>query len=998
MQIQFDPNQEYQRDAVNAVLDLFDGQSKSEAHFSVVREYSLSTQLSGLVRTERALGNQLTLTEPKLRQNCHAVQERNDIDSADSGIPLEGWELPSLGTAGDVNFLPARPCLHFSVEMETGTGKTYVYIRTIFELSRKYGFKKFIIVVPSVAIREGVLKNLQITADHFKAIYNNLEYEYFTYDARKVNRLRQFAVSNQVQILVINIDAFRKNFTGTEAEQKSNVIYKENDKLSGRQPIEFVQATHPIVIVDEPQSVDNTEKAQEAIRALNPLCTLRYSATHKNPYNLVYKLDPIRAYELRLVKQIVVASVTGQNAFNDAYVKVKAIDYETTGKRPFAKLEIHVHTRDGVKEKTFKVKGQEDLFMLSGEREIYRNGFVVDYVDATPGSEHVAFTNGRTLNIGQEQGGLRDDLWKVQIKSTIKKHFEKELQVKGKGLKVLSLFFIDRVSNYRDYAEDGSPLKGKFATFFEEAFKELAAQERYKDLLPFPVEQLHDGYFATDKKGVFKESREGRATEADESAYELIMQKKELLLSLDVPLRFIFSHSALREGWDNPNVFQICTLNESRSALRKRQEIGRGLRLPVNQNGERVFDEAINKLLIIANESYDEFARALQTEYEQDCGVTFGKVPKLAFARLTRMDGEVEKPLGRETSETIWTGLVKKGFITEQGKLLPAFDPKTPGFDLGLAPEHAELKSDIVDVLQSYQLDRHIKKDQDERPLRFKKEVSLDPGFQELWNRIKPKTTFSVNFETKVLTENAVKSLKTMDKIAPVRVTVTEAKLDLENKGVTATVLRDGRLELAFHGAMPDIIAYLQNETELTRSTIVRILRESGRLQDFLVNPQRFMDSAAAILNRELHKLMIDGIKYEKLADDEWNMRLFEEREIVSYLNNRLEVQHSIYDAVVYDSEIEREFAEKLDQREDIKVFVKLPAWFEIETPIGKYNPDWAILKHDDAVLYLVRETKGTRNFEKLRTSEAEKVRCGRKHFDALGVNFDVVTSVAELD
>jgi len=985
MKIQFDAKQSYQLDAVNAVVDLFDGSDLKQPDYATIMQ-TFDTELFGSVaQTDLGIANHLIVSRDALLKNLQAVQERNDLD-VDQNLEPHTYDANA----------PAP--LNFSVEMETGTGKTYVYIRTIFELSRKYGFKKFIIVVPSVAIREGVLKNLQITADHFKAIYNNLEYEYFTYDARKVNRLRQFAVSNQVQILVINIDAFRKNFTGTEAEQKSNVIYKENDKLSGRQPIEFVQATHPIVIVDEPQSVDNTEKAQEAIRALNPLCTLRYSATHKNPYNLVYKLDPIRAYELRLVKQIVVASVTGQNAFNDAYVKVKAIDYEATGKRPFAKLEIHVHTRDGVKEKTFKVKGQEDLFMLSGEREIYRNGFVVDYVDATPGSEHVAFTNGRTLNIGQEQGGLRDDLWKVQIKSTIKKHFEKELQVKGKGLKVLSLFFIDRVSNYRDYAEDGSPLKGKFATFFEEAFKELAAQERYKDLLPFPVEQLHDGYFATDKKGVFKESREGRATEADESAYELIMQKKELLLSLDVPLRFIFSHSALREGWDNPNVFQICTLNESRSALRKRQEIGRGLRLPVNQNGERVFDEAINKLLIIANESYDEFARALQTEYEQDCGVTFGKVPKLAFARLTRMDGEVEKPLGRETSETIWTGLVKKGFITEQGKILPAFDPKTPGFDLGLAPEHAELKSDIVDVLQSYQLDRHIKKDQDERPLRFKKEVSLDPEFQELWNRIKPKTTFSVNYQTTDLVKNAVKTLKAMDKIVPVRVTVTEAKLDLENKGVTATVLRDGRMELSFRGAMPDIIAYLQNETELTRATIVRILRESGRLTDFLVNPQRFMDSAAAILNRELHKLMIDGIKYEKLADDEWNMRLFEEREIVSYLNNRLEVQHSIYDAVVYDSEIEREFAEKLDQREDIKVFVKLPAWFEIETPIGKYNPDWAILKHDDAVLYLVRETKGTRNFEKLRTSEAEKVRCGRKHFDALGVNFDVVTNITELD
>lgn len=985
MKLQFDAQQQFQLDAVRAVVDVFDGQPLNQPDYATIMQ-TFDTELFGSVgQTELGIGNHLAISREAVLKNVQSAQERNDL-------PPDAQLEPNTYGAN------APAPLNFSVEMETGTGKTYVYLRTVFELSRKYGFKKFIIVVPSVAIREGVLKNLEITADHFKALYNNLEYEYFVYDAKKVNRLRQFAVSNQVQILVINIDAFRKNFTGTEAEQKSNVIYKENDKLSGRQPIEFVRATHPIVIVDEPQSVDNTEKAQEAIRALNPLCTLRYSATHKNPYNLVYKLDPIRAYDLRLVKQIVVASVTGQNAFNGAFVKVKAIDYEPAGKRPFAKLAIHIQSKDGIKEKVFKVKGQEDLFVLSGERECYQHGFVVDYVDATPGSEHVAFTNGRTLNLGQEQGGVQDDLWKIQIKNTVKKHLEKEIQVKGKGLKVLSLLFIDKVANYRGYDEEGKPSKGKFAEAFEAAFKELAAQERYKDLLPFPVEQLHNGYFAQDKKGVFKESREGRATEADESAYELIMKDKERLLSLDEPLRFIFSHSALREGWDNPNVFQICTLNESRSALRKRQEIGRGLRLPVNQNGERVFDDTINKLLIVANESYEEFARTLQSEYEEDCGVTFGKVPKLAFSKLVTIEGEVEKPVGREKSEAIWQTLVQKGFISEQGKILPAFDPKAPGFDLGLAPEHADLKADVIDVLQSYQLDKHIKKDQDIRPLRFKKEVMLDAGFQELWNRIKPKTTFSVQYQTEALVQNAVKSIKAMEKIAPVKITVTEAQLDLQNRGVTTTVLRDGRVELAFGGLLPDVIAYLQNETELTRSTIVRILKESGRLADFLLNPQRYMDTVAAILKRELHKLMIDGIKYEKLGEDEWSMRLFEEREIISYLNNRLEVQHSVYDAVVYDSEIEREFAEKLDKREDIKLFVKLPAWFEIETPIGKYNPDWAILKHDDAVLYLVRETKGTKNFEKLRTVEAEKIHCGRRHFEALNVDFDVVTSVADLD
>lgn len=748
--------------------------------------------------------------------------------------------------------------------------------------------------------------------------------------------------------------------------------------------------------MDEPQSVDSTEKAQEAIRALNPLCTLRYSATHKNPYNLVFKLDPIRAYELRLVKQIVVASVTGQNAFNDAFVKVKSIGYAAASRTPVAKLAVHVQSKSGIKEKDFKVKGQEDLFLLSGERECYRNGFVVDYVDATPESEHVAFTNGKTLNVGQETGGIREDLWRVQIKNTVKKHLEKELQVKGKGLKVLSLFFIDKVANYRAYDEQGAAVKGKFAVEFEAAFKELAAQERYQGLLPFPLETLHNGYFAQDKKGILKDT--SGTTQADDDVYNLIMKDKERLLSLDEPLRFIFSHSALREGWDNPNVFQICTLNESRSVTRKRQEIGRGLRLPVNQNGERVFDENLNKLLVVANESYDDFARGLQTEYEEDCGVTFGKVPRLAFAKLVTFDGEKEVPVGRNQSEQIFTRLAEQGFITPEGKILPKFDPKAPGFDLGLPPEQEPLKADIIEVLQSYQLDRHVKKDEDVRPLRLNKRVYLDPEFEKLWNSIKARTTYSVEYSTDEFVAAAVKAIKAMPTIEPIKVQVTEAAIGLEHKGVTSTMLRDAKVTVAFTGAVPDIIAYLQNEVEVTRATIVRILRESGRLPEFLVNPQKFMDAVAPILKIALHKLLIDGIKYERLPDLEYSMRLFEEEEIISYLNSRLEVQKSVYDAVVYDSELERQFAEKLDQREDIKLFVKLPKWFLIDTPLGKYNPDWAILKHDDTVLYLVRETKGTKNYEKLpHNKEAEKLRCGRKHFEAIGADYDVVTAAEEV-
>ena len=986
MKIQFDPKQQYQLDAVNAVVELFDGQPLEKPDYSVIFQTMDTELFAGQARTELGVGNKLHLGQEKLLENLRRVQERNDLDLASD---VQAWTWAGASES--------LWCPHFSVEMETGTGKTYVYLRTIFELSRKYGFKKFIIVVPSVAIREGVLKNLEITAEHFRALFNNVEFEHFVYDAKKVNKLRQFATSNTIQVLVINIDAFRKNFTGTETENRSNVIYKENDKLSGRQPIEFVQATRPIVIIDEPQSVDSTDKAQEAIRALNPLCTLRYSATHRNPYNLVYRLDPIRAYELRLVKQIVVASATAGDALNGAFVKVKSIGYASGGTRPFAKLAIHVQTKEGVKEKEFKVKGSEDLHLLSGERACYQDNWVVDYVDATPGAEHVAFTNGRSLNNGQEVGGMRDDVWRVQIENTVRKHLEKELQVRGRGLKVLTLFFIDKVANYRSYDEEGKPTPGKFATEFEAAFRKLIVQERYRELpvTTMPLEQLHNGYFAQDKKGILKDT--SGTTQADDDVYALIMQKKEQLLSLDEPLRFIFSHSALREGWDNPNVFQICTLNETRSATKKRQEIGRGLRLPVDQNGMRVFDENINKLLVVANESYDDFARSLQTEYEEDCGVTFGKVPKLAFSKLVTMDGEVEKPVGREQSEKIWQGLVERGMLDANGKILPKFNPQAPGFDLGLSAEQAELKADIIETLQSYQMDRHVKRDEEGKPLRFKKEVTLDPEFQELWNRIKPKTTFCVEYATDELVKRAVKAIREMEAIKPAKVRYTETQAEVGRSGIGGTVIREKDETVGYSGPLPDVVAYLQNETELTRSTLVRILKESGRLADFFINPQKFMDEVAAILNRELHRLMIDGIKYERLGEEEWSMRLFEEKEIVSYLHNRLEVQHSVYDAVVYDSEIEREFAEKLDGREDIKLFVKLPGWFEIDTPIGKYNPDWAILRHDNSVLYLVRETKGTKNFEKLRGTEAEKIRCGRKHFKSLGVDFDVVTSASEI-
>lgn len=992
MKIQFDANQQFQLDAVAAVTDLFDGQPQGAPEFAIINQGGFGDLFVGQDRSELGLGNRLLLAEEKLIANTRKIQDSNDIEVADPSAQLEAWEL------FDVPADTARHCPHFSVEMETGTGKTYVYLRTIFELSRQYSFQKFIIVVPSVAIREGVLKNIEITAEHFRAIYNNLPFEHFVYDAKKVNRLRQFATSNTLQILIINIDAFRKNFTGTEAEQKSNVIYKESDKLSGRQPIEFVQAARPIVIIDEPQSVDSTDKAQEAIKALNPLCTLRYSATHRNPYNLVYRLDPVRAFDLKLVKQIVVASAAADGAANDAFVRVESIDYKAGIK---AKLRIHLQTAEGPKEKVVTVKQGADLFTLSNDRAIYSQGYSVAEINAEPGNEFIRFNNGRTLRLGEESGGMRDDIWRTQIKHTVKRHLEKELQLRERGIKVLSLFFIDRVANYRDYDGAGQPVQGKFAAAFESELSALAKEERYKALewLQQPVNLLHNGYFASDKKGVLKDTRGD--TQSDDEVYNLIMKEKERLLSLDEPLRFIFSHSALREGWDNPNVFQICTLNETRSAVKKRQEIGRGLRLPVDQNGLRVFDESVNKLYVMANESYEDFAKALQTEYEEECGVTFGKVPISALARLVQVVDGVEKQIGREAAEVIRTGLVAQKMLDTEGRIQPAFNPNGKNFKIDLPEPYQELTTSVIDLLAGYQIERHIRRERDDGPNRLKKEVCLTPEFVALWDRIKPKTTYRVEFKSEELVSKAVTSMKRMERIEKPSITISAGQLGVLKGGVStrAISVAEEQIELS-NRPIPDLLAYLQNETELTRSTLVRILKESGRLDEFFNNPQRFLDAVAGILKYELHRLLVDGIKYERIIDSgtdaAWEMMLFKNEELINYLT-ALPVSKSVYEYVVYDSEVEREFAMKLDQRTDIKLFVKLPGWFRIDTPVGTYNPDWAIIKQDDQALYLVRETKGTRDFLKLRTSEADKVRCGLKHFEALGVPFAVAVTAAEV-
>ncbi|RAU23229.1 restriction endonuclease subunit R [Paramagnetospirillum kuznetsovii] len=981
MKLKFDPSLEYQQDAINAVVDAFAGQPPAQTGAMAFQ----SLQIGGLFQNELGMGNHFNLSDDAILSNIHRVQERNDIEQV---AGLQGRE--------------------FSVEMETGTGKTYIYLRSIFELNKTYGFKKFIIVVPSVAVREGVLKSIDVMKEHFQTLYDKVPFDHFVYDSKRLTKVRQFASSNQVQIMIINIQSFQKDVPDKDVSEmtedelkKLNVINRESDRMSGRKPIEFIQATTPIVIIDEPQSVDSTPKSKRAIANLNPAATLRYSATHKDPYNLLYRLDPVKAYDLRLVKRIEVASIQSDDNFNDAYVKLLKVDNSNGIK---AQVEFHKEGPNGPIPTKAWVKKGDDLYVKSGERHSYRQGYIVQTIDCTPGSEIIEFNQGRFLELGQEIGGLGEDVMKAQVRETVEQHLRKERAFKGKGIKVLSLIFIDKVSNYRVYNDDGTVGLGKIGQWFEEAYAELTAKPLFKGLIPFEVAQVHNGYFSQDKQGKPKDT--SGKTADDEGTYSLIMRDKERLLDPAEPLRFIFSHSALREGWDNPNVFQICTLNESQSVDRKRQEIGRGLRLPVNDKGERVHDEAINRLTVIANESYEDFARKLQTEFEEDFGIRFGRIEKIDFAKLTRVaDDGKDAHIGQEASGRIWSELKDNGYINAAGEILEKFDPKNPHFELKLSPAFADLKAEIVDELQKRLFKNRVVNARERKTVNFRKEVHLSEDFRTLWSKISQRTRYRVSFETADLIAKAVTRIKeNIPKIEPARITISKRDIDITEAGVAADRELDSRTYDAEPvKVLPDILGYLQNETELTRHTLVEILKQCGRLDEFKINPQSFMSQVGKQIAAALHDLMLQGIQYEQVAGQHWEMSRIEqdaEEGIVRYLSNLYEVQNKekcLFDHIEYESEVERQFAKDLDSNINVKMFIKLPSWFRIDTPIGPYNPDWAFVTERDEKLYFVRETKSTLDKDERRSKENQKIACGVRHFEKIGVDFGVVTGLKDV-
>ena len=986
MKLRFEPNLDFQLQAVEAVCDLFHGQEICRTEFTVTRDRWDSQGRFTFAENDLGIGNRLTLLDEEILANLKGIQLRNGMPPSES--------LDS----GD-----------FTVEMETGTGKTYVYLRTIFELNKRYGFTKFVIVVPSVAIKEGVYKSLQMTDDHFRAHYSGTAFEYFLYDSTKLDQVRNFATSPQIQIMVVTVGAINK--------KDVNNLYKDSEKTGGEKPIDLIKATRPILIVDEPQSVDGGLMGQgkQALDAMNPLCTLRYSATHVERHHMVYRLDAVDAYERKLVKQIEVASATVEDAHNRPYVRL----ISASNKRGAisARVELDVDVAGRVRRTERMVQDGDDLEQET-DRAVYRNcrigeirvGKANAFVELmVPGGEHY-------LREGEAWGDV--DAVAIQremIRRTIREHLDKEKRLRPQGIKVLSLFFIDAVERYRRHDEAGNVLKGDYARIFEEEYRRLAGHPDYLSLfkevdLTAAAEQVHDGYFSIDRKGGWTDTAENNQVNRDnaERAYNLIMKEKEKLLSLDEPLKFIFSHSALREGWDNPNVFQICALRDIQTERERRQTIGRGLRLCVNQSGERLRGFEVNTLTVVARESYEEFAENLQREIEEDTGIRFGIVEPHQFAQILVVgDGEKTTVLGFDKSRLLYDYLQAEGYIDAKGRIQNSLRKAIKDDSFDLPQEFSAQRGGIVSVLRKLAGHLEIKNADERQTVRPRQAVLDSADFKALWDRIKHKTVYRVAFDNEALLEKCAAALRNASAIPKTRLQWRKADLAIGQAGVEATeiagsatvVLDEAEIEL------PDLLTELQDRTQLTRRSIHRILVGSRRLDDFKRNPQQFIELAAQAVNRCKRQALVDGIKYQRIGDDSYYAQeLFEQEELTGYLRNMVEAGKSVYEKVVYESDTEAWFADQLEKNTAIKVYAKLPGWFTVPTPLGSYNPDWAILMESDAGerLYLVVETKASTLLDDLRLTEAAKIECGKAHFKALAIRedparYEVVASVDEL-
>ena len=974
MKFQFEPDLDYQQDAIAAVCDLFRGQEVCRSEFTVAHGLD-GGGLPGLVENDLGVGNWLALPDKDILSNLKEVQLRNGLLPSQDPKPRD-----------------------FTVEMETGTGKTYVYLRTIFELNRHYGFTKFAIVVPSIAIKEGVNKSLEMMGDHFRALYSGAPFDHFIYDSAKLGQVRNFATSPQIQIMVMTVGAINK--------RDINTIYQENEKTGGEAPIELIRATNPIVIVDEPQSVDGGLNGQgrQALERMNPLCTLRYSATHVDQHHMVYRLNAVDAYERKLVKQIEVAAGTVADDHNSPYVRLVS----TRRQRGVisALVEIDIATSGGrVQRREMTVQAGEDLEQRT-RRELYRDHLVGEIRVGqgneslelrVPGDEH-------WLRPSEAHGAVAPLAVQTEmIRKAIREHLDKEKRLNPQGIKVLTLFFIDKVANYRGQDKDDNQVKGPFARIFEEEYRRIANHPDYKSMfegvdLGDAVEQAHDGYFSIDRRGGkerWTDTTENRQADRDnaERAYNLIMRHKEKLLSLDEPLKFIFSHSALREGWDNPNVFQICTLREIGTERERRQTIGRGLRLCVNQEGERQRGFEVNTLTVIAQESYEDFAENLQREIEEETGIRFGVVEEHQFIQIEidGTDGQGTR-LEVEESKELWRYLVTQGYLDGQGKITDLLRETLADGNFNLPQEYEPLRNAIAEVLRKAAGRYEVKRAEERRTAQPREAVLDSEEFKALWERIRYKTTYRVQFNNEGLLKECAEALANAPLIPTARLQWDTAAVQIEQGGVQGKLLESGAPVSLRDNAieLPDLLTELQDRTQLTRRSVARILSDSGRLQDFRQNPQKFIEISAEVINRRKRLSLVDGIKYQRSGEEAYYAQeLFAREELLAgYLNKMIESKKSVYDYVKWDSENERKFAKQLEKNTAVKVYAKLPDWFQVATPLGAYNPDWAVLIENAVAerLYFIAETKGTSFLDDLRNTERARVECGREHFAALRV------------
>ncbi|MDK7337252.1 DEAD/DEAH box helicase family protein [Pauljensenia sp. UMB0895] len=980
MRFQFDPHQPYQASAIEAVTDLFDGQPADADQLvttfrllpsepALFDQDEVSGQVSLDIAAEvGAVGNNLVLDEDTILANVQRVQDRNGLESAQA----------------------LADGLQFDVEMETGTGKTYVYLRTAFELAKRYRFTKFIILVPSVAIREGVKTSIDLMREHFRHLYPEINMDASVYAGERAEEVRDFASATSLQFLVMTIDSLR-------GDKNTRIMHQTRDKLAGLRPLDYLRATRPIVIMDEPQNMES-QLAQSAVADLDPLCTLRYSATHRVTRNVVYRLDPLDAHQLGLVKTIVVSDAQELGGSAKPYVKLLGVSRD-----PFkASLELVCRKKDGsyAKRKVTATQG-DDLEHVSGGNPAYEGNWRVSEISVEP--ERIELSNYGYLHVGDEIGSNQDAVFREMIRETIREHIRKELQVHARGIKVLSLFFIDKVASYLGDGVNNLDANGDFATWFDELYtEELDRQPEARDIMPVTALEARSGYFAQMKSGkgknavmTFKDS--SGKTKADDDAYELIMRDKARLLSMDEPVRFIFSHSALREGWDNPNVFQICTLRDMASETERRQTIGRGLRLPVNQAGQRISDTGLAQLTVVASESYQAFASALQNEY-QKAGVAIGFVRKQEFSRLPiTVDGK-ETVLGAKRSAEIWDHLHRRGFINEQGEVQGSWVPEQLGFTVDLPEPYAEYEDDVINIVNACKMETIIKRKRKRVARKLNKELYAAPGFEEFWDKITQRTIYRVNFERQALVDACVNRIKTAPRIEPIRIQVTRTKMTMTRGGTKGSALGSRGANLTGSYPLPDIVAQLQEATSLTRRTIIDILTDSGRLGEFLGNPNDFIKMASTCIQEELAHVVVEGIQYEKIGGSIYELRELQEdglEEKDRFLDQLYKVTNTgktDFDYVVFDSAVERQFAEHLDGREDIRLFMKLPDKFRIPTPVGDYNPDWAIIKTEEGQdrLYLIRETKSSLDPTKRRPGENAKINAAIKHFEAIGVNYKV--------